>query len=214
MSVGITGMLGKQGEADTGIVTLRAQNGKHNGQLFEGEEGSTTVVEHYRKLGTPTTDKELDAQFEKEINAWAEENVDASEREASGSAGLLREFTREDVIKFVAQLKNRNAAGAYEKVNELLKNGGEVTLTRTMIVMFNLIHKNEHAQKRWREVVNIFKKGDKADPGNYGGITLQSTVGRTFCNILHDRTRTVEEEENITEEQAGFGPNRSCVHHS
>ena len=93
--------------------------------------------------------------------------------------------------------------------------GGEGMLT-VMVMLYNWIKKNECAPRRRREgvVVNLFKKGDKADPGNYGGITLQSTVGRTFCNILHDRTRTVEEEENITEEQAGFGPNRSCVHHS
>ena len=46
------------------------------------------LVEHYhRKLGTPTTNKTLDAEFEKVINAWAEANVDASEREHSGYEG-------------------------------------------------------------------------------------------------------------------------------
>ena len=44
--------------------------------------------------------------------------------------------------------------------------------------------KIEHAPKRWREgvAVNLFKKGDKADPGNYRGITLLSTIDRQ--NIL------------------------------
>ena len=53
------------------------------------------LLEHSRKLGTPTTNKTFNAEFEKEVNAWAEANVDASEREASGSDGLQREFTRE-----------------------------------------------------------------------------------------------------------------------
>ena len=45
-------------------------------------------------------------------------------------------------------------------------------------------------------------------------ITLLSTVGETFCKILNDRMRTmVEKEEKISEGQAGFRPNRSCVDH-
>ena len=52
--------------------------------------------------------------------------------------------------------------------------------------------KNEYAPKR-REgaVVNVFKKGDKADPGNYRGITLLRTVGKTFSDILNDRLGTM-----------------------
>ena len=52
------------------------------------------LVEHYRKLGTPKANKTFDADFEKEINAGAEANVGASEREGRGSDGLQREFTR------------------------------------------------------------------------------------------------------------------------
>ena len=40
-----------------------------------------------------------------------EANVDASEKEDSGSEGLQREFTREEIKKCVAELKNRKAAG-------------------------------------------------------------------------------------------------------
>ena len=39
-------------------------------------------------------------------------NLDASEREGSGSEGLQREFTTEEANKCVARLENRNAAGA------------------------------------------------------------------------------------------------------
>ena len=88
MWVGIKGILGKQaGEADTGIATLRAQNGI----MVSSSKGKREVlVEHYRKLGTPTTNETFDAEFEKEIDAWVEANVDASEREDSGSEGLQR----------------------------------------------------------------------------------------------------------------------------
>ena len=48
-----------------------------------------------------------------------------------------------------------------------------------MVMLYNWTWKNEYAPKRWREgvVVKLFKKGDKADPGNYGGTTPSSTVG-------------------------------------
>ena len=50
MWIGIKGILGKQaGEADTGIATLRAQNGK---MVSSSKEKRGVLVEHYRKLGT------------------------------------------------------------------------------------------------------------------------------------------------------------------
>ena len=86
-----------------------------------------------------------------------------------------------------------------------------------MVMLYNWIWKKEDAPRRWREgvVVNLFKKGDKADPGNYRRITLLNTVGKTFCKILNDRMGTMmEKEEKVSEGQARFRPNRSCVDHA
>ena len=43
----------------------------------------------------------------------------------------------------------------------------------------------ELVPRQWREelIVNLFKKGDKEDRGNYRGITLLSVVGKAFCKI-------------------------------
>ena len=125
-----------------------------------------------------------------------EANVDASERGDSGSEGLQGEFTREEVKKCAANLKNRKAAGADQIVDGFMKYGGEGMLT-TMVMLYNWILKNEYAPRRWREglVVNLFKKGDQADRGNYRGITLVSTVGKTFSKILNDRMGTMIEKE-------------------
>ena len=81
-------------------------------------------------------------------------------------------------------------------------------------MLYNWIRENEYTPKRWREgvVVSLFKIGDKADPGNCREITLLSTVGKIFCRIPNDRVGTMlEKEEKISEGQAGFRPDRSCV---
>ena len=54
-----------------------------------------------------------------------------------------------------------------------------------MVMLCNWLWKNEHAPRRWGEgvVVNLIKKGDKADPGNYKGKALLSTVGKTFSKF-------------------------------
>ena len=93
----------------------------------------------------------------------------------------------------VAKLEYRKAAGADQIANELVKYGGEGMLT-IMVMLCNGIRKNEYAPRRWREevVFKIFKKGDKADPGNYGGMTLLSTASSTFVrNILNYRMGTM-----------------------
>ena len=79
---------------------------------------------------------------------------------------VYRELTREEAKKRVAKHKNRKAGGADRIVYYLMNLGGEGTLTMMIILSCHWIWQNEHAPKRWREgvVVNLFKKGDKADP--------------------------------------------------
>ena len=52
-----------------------------------------------------------------------------------------------------------------------------------MVMLYSWIRKNEYTPRRWRGgvVVNLFKKGDKADPGNCREI---NAVNNTGPNIL------------------------------
>ena len=47
----------------------------------------------------------------------------------------------------------------------------------------------EVVPRQWKEglIVNLFKKGDREDPGNYRGINLLSVVGKVFCKVLNNR---------------------------
>ena len=55
--------------------------------------------------------------------------------------------------------------------------------------LFSVVWCEEAVPRQWREglIVNLFKKGDKEDPGNYRGITLLSVVGKLFCKVLNNR---------------------------
>ena len=46
--------------------------------------------------------------------------------------------------------------------------------------LFSAAWHEETVSRQWREglIVNLFKKGDKEDPGNYRGITLLSVVDK------------------------------------
>ena len=105
-----------------------------------------------------------------------------------------REFTRAEIKKRVAKLKNRKAAGADQIVNEFMKYGGEGMLTMT-VMLYNWVWKNEYAPRRWREgvVVNLFKETRLTRGTIRRGITLLSTVGKAFCKILDDRVGTMME---------------------
>ena len=74
-------------------------------------------------------------------------------------------------------------------------------------LLFSVVCCEEVVPPQWREglIVNLFKKGDKEDPGNYRGMTLLSVVGKVFCKILNDRlVQHIHEGQALHEGQAGF----------
>lgn len=66
-------------------------------------------------------------------------------------------------------------------MNEIMNYGGEI-LTTMMIMLYNCrkISTHQRGGEKGYIYVNLVKKGSKADLGNYKGITLLSTVGKTF----------------------------------
>ena len=73
--------------------------------------------------------------------------------------------------------------------------------------------------EEWKEssFVPVYKKGDKTDCSNYGGISVLSTTYKILSNILRSRL-TPYAEENTGGHQRGFRRNRStadrifCIH--
>lgn len=91
------------------------------------------------------------------------------------------------VNECVAQLKQKGAARADKQMDGFVNYGGEEMLS-VMVVMCYWIWGDECSPKKWREdgvVEKLLKNGDMADPRNYGGVMLLSTVGKAFCKILN-----------------------------
>ena len=56
----------------------------------------------------------------------------------------------------------------------------------------------------------IFKEGDEQDTANYRGITLTSSIGKVFTQILFKRIMTWVEQHQRIEEEQGFRFFRGC----
>ena len=120
---------------------------------------------------------------------------------------------RIEKVEIASCLKNNKTGGGDGLVGELLKYGGS-GMVCLLDQLFSVIWQEEAVPRQWREglIVNLFKKGDKEDPGNYRGITLLSVVGKVFCKVLNNRlVQCLDKEGVLHEGQAGFRVGRSCM---
>ena len=74
----------------------------------------------------------------------------------------------------------------------LLKDGGD-TLTAALHILLQLTWRNERVPTDWQmgAIVPLHKAGDRTDPGNYRGITLQPVVLKVLCQILLTRLQAI-----------------------
>ena len=80
--------------------------------------------------------------------------------------------------------------------------------------LFSVIWQEEIVHRQWKDslIVNIFRKRDREEPGNYRGITLPSVVGKVFCKILNNRlVQCLNKKGALHEGQVGFRLNRGCM---
>ena len=120
---------------------------------------------------------------------------------------------KDEIVKCIRKLKNNKTGGSDGLVGELLKYGGS-GMVCLLEQLFSVVWHEETVPRQWREglIVNLFKKGDSEDPGNYRGITLLSVVGKVFCKVLNNRlVHCLDTEGVLHEGQAGCRVNRSCM---
>lgn len=116
-----------------------------------------------------------------------------------------------EVAKSIRSLRNNKAAGSDGISSEILKEGGPQLWHHIHQLLLKVWEKEElPSELRDAQIVTIFKKGDKAECGNYRGISLLSTTGKVLTRILANRLLPLSEEL-LPESQCGFRPSRGTT---
>ena len=119
---------------------------------------------------------------------------------------LNNEISTDEIIEAIRSIRNGKTASTNLISNEMLKNAVPI-LIKPLQKLFNLIFKNGTFPKIWNEsfLVLLYKKGDKFDPGNYRGISINSNLGKLFNNVIYKRLLTFMNNKNlISKNQIGF----------
>ena len=125
------------------------------------------------------------------------------------------EISREEVDRAIDKLKNKKAAGSDGLIPKFIKNA-PVDLKDFLVKLFNKLFQDSIFPDEWINsiIIPIFKKGDKANPTNYRGISLQNIMSKVYTSILTERiTNWASDQGKICEEQAGFRRNYSTIDH-
>nr|XP_061823852.1 uncharacterized protein LOC133611023 [Nerophis lumbriciformis] len=119
--------------------------------------------------------------------------------------------TLDELQDAIGKMRNNKAAGPDGIPAEVLKKGGP-DLTKHIHALLLKIWEEEEISAQLRDalIVSIFKKGDKADCGNYRGISLLSTIGKALARVLANRL-TLLSESVLPESQSGFRPSRGTT---
>ena len=115
----------------------------------------------------------------------------------------------------VEKLRNHKASLEESIVNEMLKYG-DLAILDMLAGLVETLWTTEMVPRHWRagDIVNIFKKGDRKDPGNYRGITLLNVVGKLYTKVMDSRLSTwLDTHGRLHVCQASFRSQRSCIDH-
>src|SRR5215813_11252394 len=131
------------------------------------------------------------------------------------SDGILNtvDFSRDKVLKAICSLKPTKAPGPDSVYPRFLIEGAE-ELAEALSSIFDSSMRTGVVPRDWRHanVVPIFKKGDRGEPGNYRPVSLTSIVGKLMETIIKERlSEYLEENEILVNYQHGFRKNQSTL---
>ena len=128
---------------------------------------------------------------------------------------LDAEITQEEIKQSINKLKAGKASGLDEIGPELIKLA-EPRVSTYLHKLFNKIYNSGNFPLEWAKaiIVPLLKKGEVTNCDNYRGISLLSIISKIFTAILNKRLyRWAEENNKISEEQAGFRRSFSTTDH-
>ena len=123
------------------------------------------------------------------------------------------EITKEIIYNKLCQLKENKAPGDDELTSKVLKECAS-TISEPLRILFQSTLNTGEVPTGWKiaNVTPIFKKGSKAEAGNYRPVSLTSTVSKIFESLMKDHLMGYLKENNlIRRSQHGFWSRRSCL---
>ena len=113
----------------------------------------------------------------------------------------------------IEKLQSHKLLGIDQIPAELIKAGGGTILYENHKLIISIWNKEELSEE-WKEsiIVHIYKKDDKTDCSNNGGISFLPTTYTILSNIMLSRLNPYAEEI-IGDHQCGFQSNRSTIDH-
>ena len=158
---------------------LKSENPKEYWKIIKGEKKSD--VEHKISLDL------FEEHFEKLVLENESVNVSNTTGELQNmppDTMLSRPFTHQEIAAAITKLKNYEAGGSDQIINEFLKHSRN-EFVQYYTKLFNLILESGHMPADWCQsaIRPIYKnKGDIDDPNNYRGISLLSCFGKLFTS--------------------------------
>ena len=174
-----------------------------DGTLAKTEEQILGAWAEYReKLGTPTPHELEDTDFAGRVDLQNKGFLKITRSMAD--AVIDREFTKEEIEKVVEALDYHKAGTDDGTLNPMYKCGGATMLDK-LCKLFNFLRDREATHPGWQRstLVNLFKEGERTDPGNYRGIALISCIGKIYLSAWANRLAD-HAEGSLSEAQGGF----------
>ena len=126
---------------------------------------------------------------------------------------LDRDFTIEDVVKAISNLKRKKSAGIDKLIPEIFLDAKHILAPR-LCKLFNYMYNNCLYPDSWTQgiIIPVPKKGDPNIVDNNRGIMLTSIFSKLFSILLDTRARHFVETNGILNNcQYGFRQKRSTI---
>lgn len=128
---------------------------------------------------------------------------------------LDTQITSQEIVAALSRLKDGKAPGSDRIPIEFYKYGSD-ELVGKLSFLFNNILEYGVIPQQFKEalIFPIHKKGSRADPANYRGISFLNASYKVFTAVLQRRLTTwIEVNKLFKEYQAGFRPGYSTIDH-
>lgn len=181
-----------------------------DGSLAKSEEQILEAwAEHQERLGQPSVDAHDDGDF----TARVERQVQAVARLSPTlqNTALDGPFSMKELDTCLQKLQYHKAGTDDRTTSEMFLFGGE-EMKGILLGLFNHLRETESIPADWQSstIVNLYKEGDRADPGNYRGIALISCIGKLYLSLWAQRLASYGDSR-LSESQGGFRLRRSTI---